>query len=91
MSMVDITNIDKVKLLEALWKNSQPAVFLSMRCMVVDFDKNKANMAVNKYIDYFCGRCIKTDLSTNTVNPYLYDRDYGSGKFQQIVNSLKNV
>lgn len=89
MSSVDITNIDKVKLLEALWNNSKPAVFLSMRGLVVDFDRNQAIIAVNGYIDYFCGRCIKTDLSGNTALSYAYDRDYGPGRFQQIVNSLK--
>ena len=89
MSKVDITNIDKVKLLKALWQNSKPAVFLSMRGITVDFDIKTAQQAVNTYIDYFCGRCIKCDLSGDYVNPIGYDRDYGVGRFQQIVNSIK--
>ena len=44
--------------------------------------------AVKCHIDYFCGRAIKTDLSKDSVDPYLYDRDAGQGTFQKVVDSI---
>ena len=51
--------------------------------------KIKQKKQSKKYIDYFCGRCIKTDISGDSVNPRLYDRDAGDGEFARIVKSLE--
>lgn len=90
MSSVDISGIDKVSLLHALWKNSKPAIFFSMNnATPPPFDNEKAMTAVQKYINYYDGRCIKCDLSGDTVDPRLYDRDFGSGAVQRIVDQLR--
>ena len=87
---VDISGVDKVELLRSLWKNSNPAIYFTMNGInPPHFDEQKAKNAVTKYIDYFDGRCIKTDISGNTASPHMYDRDYGQGKFAEIVESLK--
>jgi len=44
---------------------------------------------VTRYIDYFNGRPIKTDLSKDTVDTWLYNRDAGKGKFEAIVEMLR--
>ncbi len=89
MTTVDIKGINKVKLLKALWSNMKPAAFFYMSGIPSpSFDDTDAGSAVKKYIDYFCGRNIKCDLSGNTVDPSGYDRDAGNGAFQKIVNSL---
>ena len=87
---VDISGIDKVELLKALWKGMKPASFY-MRTGVPppSFDEKTAKEAVKKYIDYFQGRCIKTDIRRNIADPCLYDRDAGPGAFAQIVANLK--
>jgi len=54
------------------------------------FDETLAAQAVTKYIDYFCGRCIKCDLSNDKVESSLYDRCAGQGAFASIVAELKN-
>jgi hypothetical protein len=33
------------------------------------------------FIDYYCGRAIKMDLSADRVNPCNYDRENGDGAF----------
>ena len=88
---VDISGIDKVNLLEALWKNSSPAAFFSAFHVGAPaiFNRESAEDAVKHYIDYFDGRCIKTDISEDTVDPHLYDRDFGKGKFTDIVKKLR--
>jgi hypothetical protein len=53
------------------------------------FDEQLAKEAVKDYIDYFNGRCIKTDLSNDSIDPWAYDRDAGAGTFQRVVSGLK--
>lgn len=86
----DISGIDKVKLLQALWENQQAARFFSMNMMKSpDFDSKKAEKALSVgYIDYFQGRAIKADLRGDKVNFELYDRD-APKKAAEIVKSCK--
>lgn len=55
------------------------------------FNKANAAYAVGKYIDYYNGRVIKADISGDTANPYLYDRDNGTGSFQNAVDAARNA
>ena len=87
---VNIKGIDKVKLLKELWLASAPAKFFSFRGMETPpFDEKLAMKAVLKYIDYFQGRAIKTDLTEDVVDVWLYDRDAGKGMFSKCVNKCK--
>ena len=93
---VDISNVDKIELLKHLWLNSTNASFFNTRSISnsLDWDTEtdeNAKIAINKYIDYFNGRCIKCDISGDVVNSSLYDRDFGNGKFKSIVDELKKV
>jgi hypothetical protein len=54
------------------------------------FDHSLAEEAVKKRIDYFCGVAIKCDLSGDEVDPFLYDRDAGKGKFQEVVDFMRS-
>jgi hypothetical protein len=86
---VSIKGIDKVKLLHALWNRARPAAFFVLSGhMSPGFDECAAKEAIRGTIDYYCGRCIKTDLSGDIADPSLYDRDWGEGSFQKIVKNL---
>jgi hypothetical protein len=88
---VNIEKLNKVLLLKALWENSKPASFFSFSGVAPpQFDQTSANDAVNSYIDYFQGRMIKSDLSRDTADPRLYDRDYGQGVFQRIADKVRS-
>lgn len=88
--MINISGIDKVKLLKALWMNQSVASFFgNFKALAPAFDEELAKEAVKDYIDYFNGRCIKTDLSKDLINPWAYDRDAGAGTFQRVVSELK--
>lgn len=54
------------------------------------FNEEQAKKAVTQYIDYFCGRVIKSDLTGDKVDPRGYDRDNGQGAFQSVVDRLRN-
>jgi hypothetical protein len=87
---VDISGLNKSRLLFALWNNSGVAsVFKNAPFMAPSLNMAKADEAVLGYIDYFCGRCIKSDLSGDSVNPYLYDRDMGPGAFAKVVAQMR--
>jgi hypothetical protein len=87
---MDIANVDKVKLLHALWNTSKPASFFATSGMPAPaFDSDEASVAVKDYIDYFQGRCIKMDLRGDTADPSLFDRDFGAGAAQRAVAVAK--
>ena len=88
---ISIKGIDKVQLLKKLWQGQIPADYFAMRGIRGPvFNEETAKEAVKKHIDYFCGRAIKTNLSGDEIDPYLYDRDAGQGKFAQIVDAMRN-
>lgn len=82
LDLVDINGLDKVELLRQLWFAQTTAFYAE------PFDSYAAQNATRRYIDYFCGRPIKCDLSSNFVDPYLYDRDAGKGVFQAVVDRM---
>jgi hypothetical protein len=93
-TMVDVSGVDRDKLLEALWRNSKPSHFFASRGMpapIWNLERAKSELR-GTYADYCCGRCIKTDVYTkdNVIDGWLYDRDNGQGAFERIVKTLKN-
>ena len=87
---ISIQGVDKVQLLKGLWEKASAANFYKMSgAGAPKWDEEMAKAAVLKYIDYYCGRCIKCDLSGDNVDPWLYDRDAGAGAFESVVKSLR--
>jgi hypothetical protein len=84
---INIEGIDKLELLHALW-NRQIAP--NNGFYKPPFSKDAAIIVIkNGEIDYFCGKAIKMDLSSDVVEPRLYDRDAGKGAFMEVLNKLK--
>jgi len=75
MTTIDITGLDKVKLLKCMWDNVPFMGCNKDRGYAFKFDEEEAKEAVKNYIDYFCGKCIKTDLSGDTCESRLYNHD----------------
>lgn len=90
-NIVDIHGLDKATLLLEMWLNQAPAAFFAMNNQCAPgFDKASArNVAAKGYIDYFCGRCIKTDISGDAADPEMYDRDSGKGTLRKIVQRMR--
>ncbi|MFA5039680.1 MAG: hypothetical protein WC732_08415 [Candidatus Omnitrophota bacterium] len=89
--MIDISGIDKVTLLEALWhRSSTPASV--MACGVVgDFDRNLARRAVLGPIDYFGLHPIKADISGVRADPRGFDDETHHGAFARVVAVLRGA
>lgn len=91
--MVDITGIDKAKLLAALVNNAggQGMGYL-LASMAPSFTEEQAQeaLAQNTRFDYVGGKSCKVDLDSNYLEPFLYDRDNGEGAVARIVKSLRS-
>jgi hypothetical protein len=74
---INIKGLNKVDILKILWKNTEPsAIYKARNKKNFDtFDQSAALIEVEGYIDYFCGRAIKMDLSKDVIDTGLYDRD----------------
>lgn len=86
--MHNIEGINKTKLLKAAWKKSSPASFFTVNKITPPEFIAPPLEILNYYIDYYCGRCIKMDLSKNTCTSTSYDKDMGEGTFAEIVASF---
>ena len=88
---IDITGIDKAELLVALYHGTHP---LGMGVLhdnpEFGIDDAKAALASEPSgrLDYVSGRPIKVNISGNSFDPALYDRDAGEGAAQRIVDML---
>ena len=96
MSTVSIAGLDKTLLLQKMWNKMPPAAFFAM-CghSIPNFDlslnthREEAERAVRGYIDYFRGRCIKTDLSRDKIKTDGFNRDAGENALEEIVASMR--
>lgn len=64
MTTVDCTGIDKVLLLQELWRNSIIAAFFTLNLVPAPLEPaySEFEEAANGYIDYLAGRVIKTNF-----------------------------
>jgi hypothetical protein len=81
---VDIRGVDKNKLLKALWSAQKTIHYSGLHGF-----KDATQSQLMHPIQYHCGRCIKSDLSGDSADPWGYDRDEGAGMFQKIVTQLR--
>lgn len=90
---VDISGLDKLTVLKAMWKNSKPALFFNLTKITPPaLNEEEARRSLkNGYVDYLCGRVIKTNFTTNRLDTWGYDRDNGDGALQRVVNSLRSI
>ena len=83
---VSIKGLCKITLLREMWKHQRVAAFFGGGSGPV-FNEQEANLVIHGYIDYFCGRAMKVDLSGDDVNTSAYNRD-SNKKLEDIVASL---
>jgi hypothetical protein len=81
MQDIDIKGIDKARILAALYNSArvQGMGFLQEKPGVMPLSEAEDLVSKYTYFDYVHGRVMKVDLSGDTLNPRLYDRDNGPG------------
>ncbi len=87
-NLVHIDAVDKVVLLRELWEQAPLSHFFltTPTAEKPTWDVSSAELSVHSYIDYFCGRPIKCDLSGDVVDSNqvsLYERFSGNDSFSR--------
>lgn len=87
---IDISGLDKAKVLHALYHNSQ-CLGMGFLQAKDEFSLEDAEKALKEstYFDYLHGRVMKIRLDSDELNPALYDRDNGQGAALRAISSLK--
>ena len=89
-SSINIRELDRIELLKRMWtKTGSASFFMHNRLPSPAFPESGAEEAVSGYIDYFGGKPIKTDLSKDSIDPWLYNRDAGQGALEEIVEVMR--
>lgn len=84
--VIDITGKDKAAVLAALYNASRPLGMGILAYDPIPMTTEEAQALIGGcdpnfalYFDYLKGRVMKVDLTDDTLNPALYDRDNGEG------------
>lgn len=89
---IDITGIDKAELLVGLYHGTHP-VGMGFASNNPSFGVEDAEAAIkgepSGRLDYVSGRPIKVNITGDSFDPWLYDRDAGEGAAQRVVDGLK--
>ena len=78
--MIDLKGKDKAEVLAKLYNASRPQGLGFFIADSKDMTIEEARTILNSgqtYFDYLNGRVMKIDLSSNLLDPRLYDRDNG--------------
>ena len=77
----------KAEILTALYNRSKPLGLGFLHFTPEDMTVQEARelLKENTYFDYLKGRVMKIDLSSDKLDPYLYDRDNGAGACERIL------
>ena len=94
--MVDISGLNKAEVLNALYHGSHVqgvSCYTNPVPVGVVVTPNWCKTLLEDegitYFDYLYGRVMKVDLSKDSFNEWLYDRDNGTGKAQEVINALR--
>lgn len=89
---IDITGLSKPKVLVALFNSSkqQGLGFLnSQGAKPLTPEEAEGILKEQSYFDYLRGRVMKVDLKGDSFDPWLYDRDNGSGAAERAISFIR--
>jgi hypothetical protein len=92
--MIDITGLSKGAVLAALYNDSDS---LGMGRLgngvkwLTEADGDEHIKQLGMRFDYLYGRVMKVDLSGDSFDPRLYDRDLGEGSAARVIETLRRV
>lgn len=88
--MVDVSRIDRVQLLHALWQNAKLPDYCDPR--KTRFDITSVRVSKRGWVSRACGKRIRARVfsASNVINPRRYDRRWGAGSFKRVVKLLRN-
>ena len=93
MTRIDISNLDKAEVLAALYNGASPQGlgFLQYDSEPMGTDVAQELLSKSTYFDYVRGRVMKVELSGDSFDPWLYDRDNGAGAAAKVIDALNET
>lgn len=88
---MNIKNMNKAKILAALYNNSKPQGMGFLQANSRDMTEDEAKELLDSgktHFDYLFGRVMKINLNGDELCTASYDRDLGKGACERIVNSI---
>jgi hypothetical protein len=96
--VIDISGLTKASVLAALYNASAPVGMGFIHYTSGDMSEAEAEKALTTeigpfgrplYFDYVRGRALKVDLSKDSFDPWLFDRDNGKGAAARAIEKLR--
>ena len=89
--MIDINGLNKALVLAALYNHSRPQGmgFLHYKAEKMTEEQAAELLKKRNYFDYLHGRVMKVDLTGDTLDPRLYDRDNGAGEAAREIDRIR--
>ena len=93
MSEILTVDLDKAEVLAALFNGArtQGAGFVQYSNTPMSALEARLLIERSTYFDYVQGRVMKIDLSGDSFDPWLYDRDNGQGAAERVINALRTT
>ena len=94
LNEVDISNLDKAKVLQALYKHAKPQGSGCQHYTEHPLEYEQAKRLLQDggdgfgYFSYIGGRVLHVNLSGNTLNTWLYNRDNGANAAEKAICEL---
>lgn len=89
-----ISDLNKADVLAALYNASRPLGLGFLHYTPNDMTRDEAQYEMrgnpSLYFDYLNGRVMKVDLSKDSFDPWLYDRDNGQGAAAKAIDALRS-
>ncbi len=88
---MDISGLSKPKILAALYNASQPLGMGFIQYDPKPMTEKEAQELLKDHnnFDYLKGRVMKIDLSSDELETFLYNRDNGQGRAEEIIKQIK--
>ncbi len=93
MPRIDIKGLDRASVLQALYDRAKSQGLGAFQYTPGPLShKDAVDMLKHQtHFDYVRGRVMKVDLSQDSFDPILYDRDNGEGAASDIISVLKGL
>lgn len=92
--MIDITDLDPVDVLVALYNAAKPQGMSFVSYTPENMTKEEAKELLaggERYFDYLKGRVMKIKIGSERLDERLYDRDNGDGAAARAIRSIERV
>jgi hypothetical protein len=87
---IDISGFDKADVLVALYNQSRVQGLGAFHATGKAMERSEATdlLKAQTYFDYLHGKVMKVELSGDSLRPFLYDRDNGTGAAEAAIASI---